>query len=141
LKLQAVIHSSWLSSEIGQNHFVISGLENHEICSIPTIKVMNAILYLPRQQPLAVSNEGLCLPGVDTDYVIIPDEVPPLLGCVPGLVDILACGTQYVAYSIFDSEGDVNLAAMEAVAKVSGIEFNPNDDDEVLRGPVMVVTG
>lgn len=106
----------------------------------PTLKVMNAILYLPHRQPLIVSIKGSCMPDVYTHNARIPDEVPSLLGCVPELVDILACGPCYVAYSIFDSEGDVNPAAMNAVAKVSGIGFDLNDNDEILCGPVLVIT-
>lgn len=80
------------------------------------------------------------MPDAITSYARIPNEVPPLLGCVADLVDVLACGPSYVAYSIFDSEGDMNLLGMEAVARVSGIGFDPNDENEVLHGPVLVVT-
>ena len=70
----------------------------------------------------------------------MPNAVPTLLGCVSELVDVLACGPSYVAYSIFDCEGEVNPAAMEAVAKASGVSFDLDDEDAILCGAVLVVT-
>lgn len=101
---------------------------------------MIATLYLPQQQPRAVPSSGLSMPDPTTGFAKVPEQVPTLLGCVPELVDVLASGPGYVAYSVFDSEGEVNYAAMDAVAEVSGIPFEPEDEDIVLRGPVMVVT-
>ena len=69
----------------------------------------------------------------------MPERVPGLLGCALGLVDVLACGPGYVAYSVFDCEGPVNEAAMAAVAEVSGAGFDLDDEDTVLCGPVLVV--
>jgi hypothetical protein len=99
---------------------------------------MNATLYLPHQLSQAVSVEGLCMPDAETGFARVPPQVPPLLGCVPGLVDVLACGQGYVAYSVFDSEGEVNWEAMIAVAAVSGVVFDSKDEDSVLRGPVLL---
>ena len=101
---------------------------------------MNATLYLPHLPPQAVSTEGLVLPNPVTGLVGVPAAVPPLLGCVPELVDMLASGPNYVAYSIFDCEGEVNQVAMEAVAAVSGVSFESDDEDAVLRGSVLIVT-
>ena len=42
-----------------------------------------------------------------------------------------------MAYSVFDSEEEANPAAMAAVAAVSGVAFDA--EDEVLRGAVLVV--
>lgn len=101
---------------------------------------MTALLFLPKQQPRVVNVGGLPFPDTKTGLVSVPEQVPALLGCPPGLVDILASGPDYIAYSIFDCEGDVNLAAMDAVAKVSGVSFDANEEDEVLRGPVLLMT-
>lgn len=80
------------------------------------------------------------MPNPATGLVGVPESVPVLLGCTPALVDILASGPTYVAYSIYDAEGETNPAAMEAVAKVSGFSFDLDDEDAILRGPVLVVT-
>ena len=85
---------------------------------------MNATLYLPQQQPQSVSPDGLTLPNPTTGLVGVPAVVPELIGCAPELVDVLASGPGYVAYSVFDCEGEVNPAAMEAVAQLSGVSFD-----------------
>ena len=78
------------------------------------------------------------LPGANQ---VMQDAVraAELLGCPPELVDVLACGNGYLVYSVFDDEGEVNPAAMAAVAEVSGAELDPINADEVLRGPVLVI--
>lgn len=101
---------------------------------------MNATLYLPHQPPQLVSVEGLCMPDPATGFARVSNQVPTLLGCTPGLVDVLASGPEYVAYSVLDSDGEVNPAAMAAVAAVSGVVFDAEDEDAVLRGAVLVVT-
>ena len=80
------------------------------------------------------------MPDPATGFASVPDQVPALLGCAPGLVDVLASGPEYVAYSVFDSEGEANPAAMAAVAAVSGVAFDSDDEDAVLRGAVLVVS-
>ena len=100
---------------------------------------MNATLYLPQQPPSIVSAQGLCIPNATTGFVRIPAQVPALLGCALELVDVLASGPDYVAYSIFDCEGDINPAAMAAVAEVSGVSFDLSDEDTLLCGAVLVV--
>lgn len=101
---------------------------------------MTATLYLPHHFPQAVPTVGLVLPDPTTGLASVPDAVPTLLGCAPKLVDVLACGPSYVAYSIFDCEDEVNPTAMEAVAKVSGVSFDLGDEDATLCGAVLVVT-
>lgn len=101
---------------------------------------MNATLYLPHQLPQAVPTEGLVMPDSATGFVNVPEQVPVLMGCAPSLVDVLATGPGYVAYSIFDCEEPVNLSAMAAVSKVSGIEFDPDDELTILCGAVLLVT-
>jgi hypothetical protein len=100
---------------------------------------MNATLYIPQQPPQAVPVEGLCMPDPKTGFAQVPKQVPELLGCAPGLVDVLASGPEYVAYSVFDCEGQTNQAAMAAVAAVSGVAFDSEDEDAVLCGAVLVV--
>lgn len=100
---------------------------------------MNATLYLPKQPPQVVPADGLCMPDPKTGFARVPEQVPALLGCRPGLVDVLACGPEYVAYSVFDCEGETNQAAMAAVAAVSGVAFDSEDEDAVLCGAVLVV--
>jgi hypothetical protein len=100
---------------------------------------MNAILYLPHQLPQLISIEGLCMPDPETGFARVPEQVSDLLGCAPELVDVLACGPGYVAYSVFDCEGDANPAAMAAVEAVSGVAFDAEDEDSVLCGAVLVI--
>jgi hypothetical protein len=102
---------------------------------------MNATLYLPHQPPQLVFVEGFCMPDPATGLARIPDQVPELLGCAPELVDVLASGPEYVAYSIFDCEDEENPAAMTAVSVMSGVAFDAEDEDAVLRGAVLVVGG
>ena len=100
---------------------------------------MNATLYLPQQPPRPVPCNGLSIPDPNTGLAQVPEQVPALLGCASELVDVLASGLGYVAYSVFDHEGEINLAAMNAVASVSGVAFSLDDEDSILRGPVLVV--
>jgi hypothetical protein len=101
--------------------------------------MMIATLYLPQQPPQAVPTERLSLPDPTTGFAQVTEKVSTLLGCAPELVDVLAIGPDYVAYSVFDSEESVNEAAMTAVAAVSGVVFDVEDDDTVLRGAVLVL--
>jgi hypothetical protein len=79
------------------------------------------------------------MPDASTRFVKVPERVSAVLGCVPELVDVLATGPDYVAFSIFDSEDSVNLPAMAAMSDVSGSAFSEDDEDTVLRGPILVV--
>ena len=99
---------------------------------------MNATLYLPKSSPLKVSSEGLTTLGA-LGFARVPEQVPELLGCSPELVDILASGASYVAYSVFDSEGEANHQGMAAVAKASGITFDKMDEDTTVRGAILLV--
>jgi hypothetical protein len=100
---------------------------------------MNATLYLPQQPPRAMPADGLFMRDPKTGFARVPEQVPALLGCAPGLVDVLASGPEYVAYSVFDCEGEANQAAMAAVAAASGVAFDAEDEDTVLCGAVLVV--
>ena len=102
---------------------------------------MLATLYLPQQPPLEVPGDGLSMPNPATGLVGVPEQVPALLDCAPELVDVLASGPGYVVYSVFDCEGPVNREAMVAVAQIAGVAFDTEDEDAVLCGPVLVVSG
>jgi hypothetical protein len=100
---------------------------------------MNATLYQPQRPPQSVSIDGLATPDQAGKYVPVLEQVSVLLNCAPELVDVLASGPGYVAYSVFDSEGEVNREAMAAVAAVSGVSFDLEDEDAILCGAVLVV--
>ena len=100
---------------------------------------MTATLYSPYQSCQQVSSGGLHIADPETGFVQVPERVAALLGCTLELVDVLASGPGYVVYSVFDSEGQENHAAMAVVAEVSGVEFDLGDEDTVLYGPVLVV--
>ena len=98
---------------------------------------MIATLYIPGQSSETI--DELDSPEIVNGFTNVPNQVPALLDCLPDLVDILASGRGYVVYSVFDSEGEANDNAMEAVSTLTGIQFSPDDDDTLLRGPVLVV--
>lgn len=100
---------------------------------------MKATLYLPEQLPQSVSTEGLRLPDSQSGFAHVPEQVAKLLGCKPTLVDVLACGPDYAAYSIFDCEDRPNYSAMTAVTEVSGVSFNIDDEGSILCGAVLIV--
>lgn len=79
------------------------------------------------------------MPDPATGFAQVTEQVPALLGCAPELVDVLASGLDYVAYSVFDSEEAVNEAAMMAVTAVSGVAFDATDEDMILCGPVLLL--
>lgn len=101
---------------------------------------MQATLYLPQQPPQAVPVDDFRQLDLSTRFAAVPPGVSALMSCAPELVDVLASGSDYVAYSVFDCEGLVNQTAMAAVAKVSGVIFDVEDEDTVLRGPVLVIS-
>ena len=100
---------------------------------------MQVLLYSPGAEPKAIKPEGFVVPKSDKDFAAVPDQVRALLNCHPDLVDILACGAGYVVYSVFDSEGEENLAAMVALSRLTGIDLNADDEDEQLRGNILFV--
>jgi hypothetical protein len=100
---------------------------------------MKATLYTPFQLPQAMPTSGLSLPNPETGFASIPDNVSVFLGCSQALVDILTFGTNYVVYTVFDHDGDINKSAMLAVAEVAGEIFGVGDEDSHLCGPVLIV--
>ena len=93
---------------------------------------MRVTLYEPGQPPEAVLQSGFSLNEESGQVVQNIVRASELLGCVPALVDVLACGKGYLMYSVFDYEGERNQAAMSVLAEVSGIELNVGEDDEIL---------
>ncbi len=61
------------------------------------------------------------------------------MGCAPALVDVLASGQGYLFYSVFDHDGMVNPEAMTVLSTLTGITSDAEDEDHILRGPVLVV--
>lgn len=100
---------------------------------------MIATLYPPSQEPLIVNPEGLYLPDIQTGLVPYSSRAASLLGCAPQLVDILACGPDFVVYSIFDYEGAANVKAMAALSRIIGHQFDISDDEQIIRGPVLLI--
>ncbi len=100
---------------------------------------MKTTLYLPNQAPVNVAADGLRLADEATGLASVSARVGELLGCAVQLVDVLASGPDYVVYSVFDHEGEINKGAMQAAASLTGIEFDLADEDAVLRGPLLVV--
>ena len=102
--------------------------------------MLKATLYLPGHAPQIQLLEDSPAPGSSFESVRMPAEVPALLRCAPQFVDVLASGHDYVVYSIFDAEGEINLEAMEVTAKLSGVTFDVANEDEILRGLIVVVS-
>ncbi len=96
---------------------------------------MTATLYSPGKAPVNVSAESLYLPDKQTGLVAHSDRAAMILGCAPQLVDILASGSDFVIYSIFDSEGPVNEGATQALRRLSKAFGN-----EALLGPILLLT-
>lgn len=100
---------------------------------------MTVVLYRPDQHPLTVESAGFITHSESGEIVQDAVRAAEFLGCDPDLVDVLACGSGYVIYSVFDYEGEANESAMAVFSEITGIVLNSADDDEVLQGPVLVV--
>jgi hypothetical protein len=100
---------------------------------------MTITLYRPGLAPEPITEVEFL--GIEASTQVIQNTslAARLLGCSPALVDVLANGTGYLIYSVFDYEGDVNTAAMIAFTELTGIGVNADDDDEVLQGPVLFI--
>jgi hypothetical protein len=105
------------------------------------MNTMTVTLYQQGREPEAVEPGGFITQPESGQIVQNVARAAELLGCAPELADVLACGTGYLVYSVFDYEGDANPAAMAVVAELSGTELDPMNEDEVLQGPVLVILG
>ena len=102
--------------------------------------MMKATLFLPNKEPTEVPVEGLHLPDASTGFVPASVAAAVLLGCSPNLVDILACGTEYVVYSIFGyEEGPPNQLAKEKINLIADVPFSLEGEEEELYGAILVV--
>lgn len=88
----------------------------------------NVTLYLPGQQPIAKSAKDFTV-AEGTHFGQVLPQAAEVLGCSPSLVDVLACGLNYIVYTTFDSEDQANPIATQAVADLTGIDFNVTDED------------
>jgi hypothetical protein len=95
-------------------------------------------LYTPGHPPTIESVEGFSSLKT-TPFAKVPPQAASLLGCELNLVDVLANGPDYVVCTVFDSEEEANPAATQAVATLAGIDFDITDEDELLRGPVLII--
>jgi hypothetical protein len=99
----------------------------------------NAVVYQPEELPqtLSVEQTNVIILGLGATQG--SDAISELLCCVPGLVDVLASGKGYVAYSVFDNEGEINISAMTVLTELTGKTFDFNNEDDILRGPILVI--
>lgn len=99
-----------------------------------------ATLYPAQGISEIVSLDRLGIRAALDNFMPSLEHVALLLGCNSLLVDVLATGNDYVSFSIFDYECDtVNLEAMVTLSQLTGCQFDMTDDDQVLRGPVLLV--
>ncbi|MBF9239509.1 hypothetical protein I2I05_19100 [Hymenobacter sp. BT683] len=101
---------------------------------------MNTTLYQPSEAPVAIVGAEFCLNEVSGQVIQSSESAAEILGCAPFLVDVLANGNGYLIYSVFDSEGEANPAAMKVFSEITGILVDTEDEDDILRGPVLVIT-
>jgi hypothetical protein len=100
-----------------------------------------AVLYLPQAKPKVVELDESSMRLATDDLALALEPVASLLGCKPGLVDILAKDVGYVVFSVFDYEGgEINVAAMDELNRLTGYQLDALDDDQVLYGPLLLVT-
>ena len=101
---------------------------------------MTVTLYQPGQTALPVDQTGFALPvNAGGQFASVPPQAAVLLGCAPNLVDVLANRPVYVVYTVFDCDDEANPTAMQAVAELTGISFDATNEDELLRGAVLIV--
>lgn len=100
---------------------------------------MTVILYTPNEPPQGLSPDGFLLPNL-SGFAHVTARVAEELNCSLGLVDVLDTGPGYVAYSIFDCEDEPNDTAMQALTAISRHPYDPENEDDQLRGRILVVT-
>jgi hypothetical protein len=98
---------------------------------------MTAILFSPQEVAKHVTISGFT--GMSHMSSETRESIAKLLGCQSELIDVLASGTEFVAYSIFDFEGGhPNEAGMRQLTKLTGLEFGMDDDTTIL-GPLLII--
>ena len=93
---------------------------------------MTISLYEPAEEPLLLTPNEFSR-DIHVNGKLPVERVAELLSCAKFLVDVLASGPDYVLYSVFDCEGELNPIAMEVFTALTG---EPCDDDP-LRGPIL----
>jgi len=101
---------------------------------------MVVTLYTPGQPPKDISPDGFSLPNPASGFAQVTTQVALELGCAEFLVDVLDCGPDFVAYTIFDYEGEVNHEGTLAVQRHSKHPtLYGSDDDATICGPLLLV--
>jgi len=100
---------------------------------------MTATLYQPGQPPQPLPAELFTLPDA-SGRAKVTQAVADALGCHVGLVDVLASGPGYVAYSIFDCEEEINESAMIRLINLTEVAVDLEEDNDILRGNVLIVS-
>ena len=100
---------------------------------------MTATLYQPGQPPQPLPADQFPLPDA-SGRAQVTQAVADALGCAVELVDVLASEPGYVAYSIFDCEGEVNESAMTVLADFASIKFDLKEEDEILKGSILLLS-
>lgn len=100
---------------------------------------MKITLFVPGKQP--VSFTSVSYYGFAHGGRIMPKQhkVAELLRSQPSLVDLLAIGTGYAIYAVFDHDGQLNPLAMKAFTQLTGVAIEEDCDEDVLRGPVVTL--
>lgn len=107
---------------------------------------MVAVLYKSGEVPKVLGNEEFTLPNQETGFAKVSEPVALALGCTISAVDILDCGPDFVAYSIFDYEGDpsengMSEEGLKALMKwTKHPEAYAKGNAEDLGGPLLLVT-
>ena len=102
---------------------------------------MTVTLYTPGESPRLLTPEGFSLPDADSGLAHISSRIAEELGCTINLVDVLDSGPGYCAYSIFDSEAEVNNEARLSLKAVSRYPaaWDSDDEESIIRGPILIV--
>lgn len=100
---------------------------------------MKATLYAPGKLPRELSPAGFELPDPATGFARVTERVAQELGCANSLVDVLDSAAEYVAYSIFDCEGQENREAFRALTTLSKHPYDSSDPDHTLFGPILLI--
>lgn len=102
---------------------------------------MIATLYIPGQPPLSLAPEGFVLPDT-AGFAQVSDQVAEHLGCDVALVDVLDSGVDFVAYSIFDGDGEINKDAIQALKAISkhAPVYDSEEEEDLLRGAVLLIS-
>ena len=106
---------------------------------------MLVVLYKLGEAPEVLPSEGFTLPTPETGFAKASEQVAAALGCTLSAIDVLDCGPNFVAYSIFDYEGGpgedgMSQEGLEALMKwTKHPEAYTSGNTEDLCGPMVLV--